>query len=230
MSSNSCYANPESPHGDREKPEVAAPGTNITTTYCTSSSTCTGTGSGTSFAAPHVTGCAALLMQRNPTLQYWPEAVRAVLMASAVENLEGDPTLSDLDGAGGVDCYYADQILTEARGTMSYGFYAASDFPRSYSFNVNAGQTVRVVVAWDSNADSSAWPPATDILEADLDLTVYGPSSEFIAGRYSWDNAFEIVEFTAPVTGTYSANISAFRFDGDSEYLGFAVWKGARKK
>lgn len=228
LSSDSCFKNPTSVHGDREKPEVAAPGTSITTTYCTSSGTCTGTGSGTSFAAPHVTGCSALVMQRNSTLKYWPESVKAVLMASAVVNLEGSTRLSDKDGAGGIECDSASNVAGGVGGAESHGSYTTSSFPRTYTFAANAGQSVRVAIAWDSNTNT-VLPPTTDVLNADFDLTVKAPSGAYVTGSFSWDNSYEIVEFVAPATGTYTVNVNAYRFDGSSEYLGYAYWKGVRE-
>jgi hypothetical protein len=231
MSSSSCYGDPTSPHGDREKPEVSAPGSSITTTYCSSPSTCTGTASGTSFSAPHVVGCAALLMQRNTILQSWPESVKAVLMASAVVNLEGATRISDVDGAGGIECDSADDVVRGASGGEQHTILSASSFPKTYTFTATAGQTVRVVIAWDSetSALSGTTPPATDTLKADLDLFIKSPSGSYITDSAKWDNSYEIVEFTAPQTGTYTAEIVSFRFEGTSEFLGFAWWAGTRE-
>jgi hypothetical protein len=59
---------------------------------------------GTSVAAPHVAAAAALMMEKNSTLKERPEAVRAILMASAIHNIAGQVTtiepFSDRDGAG----------------------------------------------------------------------------------------------------------------------------------
>ncbi len=228
----SCFGDPASPHSDREKPEVAGPGTNITTTACTGPSTCSGGGTGTSFAAPHVAGCAALLMQRNSVLRSWPESVKAVLMASAVVNLEGSTRLSEHDGAGGIECDSADDVVSGAAGGEQHGTFVKTDFPKTYTFTATTGQTVRVVIAWDSNANapSGGTAPTTDVLNADLDLVVTGPAGAWMGGSASWENSYEIVEFTAPSSGTYTAQVNAYRFDGSSEYLGVAWWRGTREK
>jgi hypothetical protein len=233
MSAGSCYQDPTSPYGDREKPEVAAPGTSIMTTYCTTGPTCFASGTGTSFSAPHVAGCSALLMQRNSALKYWPESVKAVLMASAVVNLEGSSRLSEKDGAGGIECDSADDVVRGTAGSEAHGSFGKADFPRTFTFSAKAGQTVRVVIAWDSTTDALPTPtsaPTTDVLKADFDLTVLSPTAVVVGTSASWDNSYETVEFTAPVTGTYSAKVSARRFDGSSEFLGFAHWKGTRER
>ena len=100
MSGCSSFVDPISRNGDREKPELAAPGTNITMVDPGPANQ--RTDSGTSFAAPHVTGTTALLIQKNGRLAIWPEIVRALLMASATHNIEGATRLSDQDGAGGL--------------------------------------------------------------------------------------------------------------------------------
>jgi hypothetical protein len=235
MSATSCFGDPASDHDDREKPEVAAPGTNITTTYCTGPSDCTGSQSGTSFAAPHVTGCTALLMDRDAALTIWPESIKAVLMASAVVNLEGSTRLSEKDGAGGIECDSADDVVRGVSGNESHGTYSKADFPKLFTFTATAGQTVRVAIAWDSLTDAimGTTSPTTDVLKADLDLRVTGPApfgQAILASSHSYDNSYEIVEFTAPATGVYTARVHAYRFDGNFEYLGFAWWAGTREK
>jgi hypothetical protein len=232
MSSTSVYGDPYSVYSDREKPEVVAPGVSINTT-CISSTTCIAPDSGTSFAAPHVAGCAALLMQRNSLLGDWPESIRAVLMASAVVNIEGATRLSEIDGAGAIECDSADDIVSGAAGGEMHEAVTISSFPRDITFSATAGQTVRVVIAWDSTPSqpvTAGTTPASDPLNADLDLTVYSPNITVVASSNSHDNSYEIVEFTAATTGVYTARISAPRFDGASEYLGFAWWRGTRER
>jgi len=57
---------------------------------------------------------------------------------------------------------------------------------------------------------------------ADLDLVVFNPSGGFVTNSNSWDNNYEIVEFTASTTGNYNIRLDKSRFDGSSERVGFA--------
>jgi subtilisin family serine protease len=118
IDSNSSFVNPPSLHNDREKPDLVAPDTAITTTGWYAGSDFE-TDSGTSFATPMVSGAAALLIQREPILAGWPEVLRAILMASAVHNIEGHPRLSDRDGAG--------SIAVLAARFVTAGVYGAGD-------------------------------------------------------------------------------------------------------
>ena len=104
----SSFEDPTSGHNDRQKPELAAPGSNITTASTTGAPWNGYTDSGTSFAAPHVTGAAGMLIQRDPWLGTWPEAVKAIQMTSAVHNVEGSSRLSEFDGAGSIRADRAD--------------------------------------------------------------------------------------------------------------------------
>ena len=96
----SSFGDPTSRNGDREKPELVAPAANIEMVDPGPANLFVD--SGTSFAAPQVTGVTALLMQQNSRLTIWPEITRAILMASATHNIEGATRLSDQDGAGGM--------------------------------------------------------------------------------------------------------------------------------
>jgi hypothetical protein len=59
-----------------------------------------------------------------------------------------------------------------------------------------------------------------DTLTADLDLYIYDPNDNLVVYSLSFDNSYEIVNFTAPVSGIYTAKIDDFRFDAAFEYLG----------
>ncbi|GMV31686.1 MAG: hypothetical protein AMXMBFR59_38110 [Rhodanobacteraceae bacterium] len=69
--------------GANNKPDVIAPAVSVRSSL-KGSDTAFGTMSGTSMAAPHVVGAAALLMQVNPGLKGNPAAVAALLRATAV--------------------------------------------------------------------------------------------------------------------------------------------------
>lgn len=91
------------------KPDVLAPGGGIYSTYPLDSSLNDGSGfvtmSGTSMAAPHVSGAAALLLEANPSLD--PPAIKTVLQNSAVpvkyaaEGTNPDEWLAPIDRQGG---------------------------------------------------------------------------------------------------------------------------------
>jgi minor extracellular serine protease Vpr len=109
------------------KPEIAAPGANIVSTLVGS-----GTGgtslSGTSMAAPHTTGAAALVIQAHPT--WTPEQVKAALIdtANATSGAGGlSPYNLRLAGSGVVDTVKAVGTVAFATtsggsDTLSYGY------------------------------------------------------------------------------------------------------------
>lgn len=111
----SSWRDPPSAYNDRTKPDLAAPGVNISgvTVYRQPNNCFSGacqyfkTGSGTSDATAFVSGIVGLMMHRNNRLIAQPEAVKAILLTSAVERFSGS---IEYTGAGGVFADYADNI------------------------------------------------------------------------------------------------------------------------
>jgi hypothetical protein len=227
IASSSSWKNPST---GVETPQVAAPGTNIT--MLSSGGTCSYTDSGTSFSSPLTAGECALLVAKQPGLGGWPEPVRAIVMATAWHNIEGVATLSSKDGAGGIDALAAFKVAARGKGPgYNYGSVVASSFDAAGMYtaqasSASAGQTVRVCLSWDSTP--SAGPTySPDVLKADLDLYVYGPTGALVASSVSGIQPFEVVQFTAPQSGTYTVKIKKFSFTGTSEYWGTAFTTSA---
>ena len=218
MNSSSSWRDPIS-----AKPEIAAPGTNINS--ATTASPWTGPiGSGTSYAAPMVTGLTTALMQRNRSLQIWPEAVKAILMASATHNIEGARRFSSRDGAGGIVAYNADNVTRGYNGGWVGLNYSCSS-PTNYNaltMPLVAGKRTRAVIAWDQNPSYENY---TSQPSADLDLRILGPSGSVVASSTSLNNIFEIVDFTPTTTGTYTLQIHKFRCSSTPRYVGAAWWR-----
>ncbi|MFO8011651.1 MAG: S8 family serine peptidase [Dehalococcoidia bacterium] len=222
--------------GNREKPEVVAPGVNITTLRNGSGDLWRTPQTGTSFAAPHVSGVAALLMQRfeNTGLEHlkeWPELIKAVIMASALNNLGVDSPAMPHEkfGAGGVSAEHAGKIVSEE--TYVYNNYNEADFPggsKDFQFSANNGDRCRVAMCWSSHTTySETGPPYyTDELLTDFDIMVFSPSGELVEDSTLIDNAYELVDFQANETGTYTIKVSYKYFDADTEYCGIA-WYAA---
>ena len=222
MNASSSYLDPTSPHGDREKPEVAAPGTNITSLLMANRGECpTGNvGSGTSYSSPMVAGVAAQLMHANTSLRVYPESVKALIMAGATHNIEGSQRLSEFDGVGGVNALTSYSSLVSSWYTWRYVTPSSFDANGYITIDLGyiyAGERLKVALVWDSNPASNY---ATDPLNANLDLNVVGPiTSEWSS---SWDNSYETVDFAAPASGNYQIKVRNYRFSGTGEYVAVA--------
>jgi hypothetical protein len=197
--------------------------------------------SGTSHAAPQVAGLVALLIHRNSALGAWPEAAKAIIMASATHNIIG-PTIivrgqGDLrDGAGAINAALADtvaQLRADASTTCQepcwWGDYIDnSNFPVGTEWERNffarKGDLVRVAIAWWANADTPSNNYSFDRLDTDLDLRIKGPNGQYVPNVYSvsWDNNYEMVEFVAPQTGNYRIAVHKVRADETYNFLGIA--------
>ena len=206
---------PFNPHGDFNKPNVSAPAVSVETANGKRAS-------GTSVAAPIVAGIAAQLYARNPTtFRAWPEAMRAIIMASAHRRipLPGGGTSTDHEGVGTVHALWAHRVY----GNPTYGGWTkgtmTKDAPVTKTFSVTAGQRVRIALAWDSHTTGTMFDK-TNQLQADLDLVVTYPGGT--RKSLSYDNANEFVSFTAARSGTVSVRIAQSRFDGDSEHWALA--------
>jgi serine protease AprX len=104
---------------DEQKPDLAAPGTNITAAKFNASCG-TITDSGTSYASPHVAGCAALLIQALPTIS--PQSLKRLLLDTA----EGRPEAgwNSAWGHGLLDCFRAvDQLVKNTRSDVKFETY-----------------------------------------------------------------------------------------------------------
>lgn len=213
----SAFQDPLSPNGDREEPDLVAPGHLIDTTNTSGGFSSV---SGTSFAAPHVTGGGGLLQGRTAIFDAQKERVGAILMASARHNIEGASRLSDKDGAGGILLAAADRVLLNSQSFWFTKPGGAAGFPHNQSFTASAGQKVRVVIVWSHKTPlgNAMTEPTTD-----LDLTILRPRGGAVGSSTSFDNNYEIVEFTAPVTGAYTARITNIRASVGMEFIGLAV-------
>ncbi len=228
MAASSSWRNPVT---GVETPQVAAPGVNITMLKC-STPWFGYTNSGTSFASPLTAGECALLVSKQPALGSWPEAVRAIVMATAWHNIEGLPRLSSKDGAGGIDAIAAFRVASRLKGVgYNYGSLTATSFDANGYYQTQtasalAGQTVRVCLSFDSTPTGG--PAYTqDNLLCDLDLYVYGPTGALVATSTSSIQPFEIVQFTAPATCAYKVKIRKYSFTGTSEFYGTAFTTNA---
>jgi len=250
MATTSVYCNPDTPHNDRELPEICANGTDVSAV---------GTGdSGTSFAAPAVAGIAALLQSTNTVLKGWPEGCRAILLAGAKRNIKGDTWWNDVinhvdaaDGSGSIDALESYRI-TKNRSSRNadptirgwdIGTLSSDDFDNlqlsKFAYHIKVPSTnipaifgprhVKVALAWNGKITTLGeilhwipldWPIASN-LAIDLDLKVYDSNGNQVGYSGSWDNSYEIVEFIGTPGETYTIKVR--RWSGtDSTWYGIA--------
>jgi len=235
MRNTSAYINPESTHGDREKPEVVAVGGSVRGRAMNDNVI---TGWGTSLAAPQVSGLGALLIHRDPMLEFWPEASRAIIMASATHNITGTSSIKwydpddQRDGAGAINADLADEIA-QSFATPLETCYSSCWWPYSIqnkyftslerTFYASSGNMVRVAVAWWSHADTPGNDYSFDRLDTDLDLFIQRPDGTYPDISISHDNNYEMVEFMAPQSGLYHIRVDKVQSNEDLNKMGIAL-------
>lgn len=114
------------PFGHALKPDVTAPGENIlSSTLPETAGDLYAISAGTSFSAPHVSGAAALLLQRHPT--WTPKQVKSALMSTAGPAFADSALTQEasvlVQGAGLVSVPAADKplIFTDPQ-SLSFGY------------------------------------------------------------------------------------------------------------
>jgi hypothetical protein len=242
MSASSVFRNPTSSHGDRELPEISANGTSVTAVKLTKS--------GTSMASPACAGVAALIQDTNATLEHWPEGCRAILLAGATRNVVDQTWWEDVvddvdasDGSGAVNALESHHIAGQRKGRNNaasrrgwdIGALVSADFDGSglstFSYRIQvptgvfAPRKVKVALAWTSKVSTLSifgfTIPLGSRLTVDLDLKVFDARGAQVGYSGSWDNSYEIAEFTGAPGETYTIRIR--RWSGtDSVWYGIA--------
>lgn len=201
------------PTGDgRWKPNVVAPGTRIWSVKGNTDEYSAGTG--TSMAAPHVTGVVAQLVDRYSFLRYQPARIASLLMATA--STKGDVALSgpgdahlDNYGAGRVDAYRANYTDSQ-HGWQNWGWTQPDNSGSEGEFDVQPGCT-RIVVAMHY-IEPAASAGAGQALINDFDL--YIDRAPFTAGTNTG-------EYTAQQSSVNNTEIRTI----DNPQVGAWKWK-----
>ncbi|OGO92472.1 MAG: hypothetical protein A2Y17_10985 [Clostridiales bacterium GWF2_38_85] len=181
--------------------------------------------SGTSFAAPQVTGIVAQLVQTTPSLLTNNSKMKALLTATAVYRVKVTQSPSVYDTAeSGTSAFFERQGagVVNARAAVStsqagkYADITLSSSAQYYDYYINVPSSydnLRVSMCWiKKNSISGSHtlnPVVTEQPLANLKLEVYSPGGQLIATSDNLYNNVEIIQFlTANYgSGTYTIRI-----------------------
>ncbi len=201
--------------------DIAAPGTDIVTTAMDNGYASV---SGTSFAAPQVSGILALLFSFDSDITI-PE-LKTRLFATAVD--AGAVGRDDYYGNGIVNSYY---LLTREFAKISFETFAGSDIDpiwvlKNTMFSITDTPSLadNIFIGWYKDALlTDEWVETTDVASSDMTLYAkYTSSFHTVTFVTSGTNAGEI---TVPHEGTFSfpeTDLEGYEFVGwylDSGYI-----------
>ncbi len=209
----------------RLKPDVAAPGCKsyegITTTY--TNNNYTSSGCGTSYSAPAVSGCVALLEEDYVDLfggEPWPSTVKALLIQGAEDQGNNGPDFQF--GYGRVNIQNTVDIVRADGG--AYDLIKEDTLSPTetweYDIDVTSGRLL-VTLAWDDYEGDYGAGGTMLVNDLDLELEAPGgsiyrpwvlnPSSPSANATTGVDhlNNVEQVEISSPATGTWTVRVTA---------------------
>ena len=218
----SSYGNPQTKN---QKPEIVAPGTRIDTDLNGIKD-----GSGTSWAAPHAAAFAADLMSNYTWMKHKPHLMKTVMLAGATKNITGG---TNKVGVGGIDFWSANYYGSFHWWTnASYNYYKSHDSGTNNSIlewktsSLISGKKYRAVISW-LNRGNYTYSHKTDShpIGKDFDMSVYDPNGNYVCSSTSWDNPYEVCNFTTSISGQYMIRINQYanRDTGNSMSLAVAV-------
>lgn len=199
----------------RTKPDIAAPGYNITAAKANSINGYV-TYSGTSMATPFVAGTAALMLDANISLT--PTDIKNLIMNTSKD---WGNTGKDIDyGMGRLDGYEAIRTAGNFAGTniiVPSHYYASETLPGSYytdnwTFNVtNTSYPIAITFIMPSWSSSSP----------DFDIYLYAPDGTLIKSSEGTQRQ-ETITFAPTQTGTYKLKVYSYSGSG-SYYFDLSV-------
>jgi minor extracellular serine protease Vpr len=160
----------------RLKPDVAAPGASILSSSVKQSAGDTFIVlDGTSMAAPHVSGAAALLIQQHPA--WTPEQVKSALMTSAqpawADSARTDEASVLLEGGGLIDVAAANSPkLFATPSSLSFGFLDTSTAPARRALLLSLSDAGTGGGAWSVAVQPQSASPGASIGPATSSVTI----------------------------------------------------------
>lgn len=199
------------------KPDISAPGTNVAFAYKSGIKM----GTGTSLAAPIVTGVVAQIMQARPTSRLKPTEIKAILLRGA-----NNEAISSSDNTSvwkaGLIRQKSGLGLVDAKATLDYMTSSSPSAVLTYRYDLrtvsshtsstvskyySAGQTIRAVLVFDK-------PESTTISASgygnDVDLVLLNSSNNEIEFSRSSYNNVEVLEYTVETSGYYHFKVVVY--------------------
>ncbi|MEW5795057.1 MAG: S8 family serine peptidase [Candidatus Zixiibacteriota bacterium] len=152
------------------KPNVVAPGTSIRSCWYNYTTTRYNTMSGTSQAAPHVSGLVALLRQKNPNATV--DEIKTAILTTTRRVIAWGGMPNNLYGWGEIDCLAALNALSSANPTSHLRVYDFDHAP------ILPGDTVRGAVLLQ-NLGALATSVTARLLATNSALTILDPNLTF---------------------------------------------------
>lgn len=203
---------------------------------------------GTSASASIVGGIASLVQDRNNAFYSRPEGVRAVVMATAWENVDGGrlnltDKVDDKDGVGEVSAARAVLLADPSNkkdggqaasargfdyGTMSFpGDFSRNWYNETYNVSLPPYSALQAVLAWSATSTCRNYQQGGDCgtvtPDNDLDLYLY-EGGTVQATSVSSHNAYEYIYYYNPTGTTKNLTLKVYWVSGvaSSAYFGIA--------
>ncbi len=208
------------------KPDLLAPGDNI---YIQVDGT-SGDFSGTSFAAPFVTGTVVYMCQVNSTMKIRQDAAKAALAASCFD-VHYTPSEAGYQrwGNGALNSRYAWQVARAGQFRYNYTTYGQNTY--TYTFSTSAASTYEFVALaylnyakFDSGSSHTGNPSTNYDCPPNLDLKVENVSTGAVVGTSTLGVGRNVEKVGFPTGGanTFRITITQLNDFGKNGYFGVA--------
>ena len=187
------------------KPDLVAPGTSI---YLpTSIDSVHSIGSGTSYAAPIVTGIAAQIMQSCPVTKTNKNSLKSYLVCGAdngsiTQTTPSYGNLTDESGSGLVNAVKSFELahsLDETYGVWTPGAIAPTPYYDEAEIELYEGERIRIALTFRKPENIAI----TSDYGNDIDIRLIEESLGFSVVSESTNNNVEVIDVEVPADGTY---------------------------